>query len=101
MKRHLWTIVFLAAWGISCAATVDVPVASASAARPGAPLPDVRRVVDKVDPLELDVYPRLLWSQGDASVQLRVEPDARSRSLQLEWWSDESGGGAHLITLEG
>ena len=25
----------------------------------------------------------------------------RSRSVELEWWSIDGGGGAHLITLEG
>jgi hypothetical protein len=101
MKRHLWTVALLAIMGASCAATLDVPVAAASAARPGAPLPDVRRVAAAADPLELSVYPRLLWAQGDASVQLRVPPDARSRSVHLEWWSEDAGGGSHLITLEG
>jgi hypothetical protein len=101
MKRHLWTIGLLAMMGTSCAAALDVPVVAASAARPGAPLPDVRRVADRAEPLEMSVYPRVLWAQGDASVQLRIEPDPRSRSLHLEWWSDDGGGGSHLITLEG
>ena len=105
MQRHLWTVVLLAISGASCAATMDVPVASASASpsasRAGASVSGVARGAVERDALDLDVYPRTLFAQGDATVQLRVEPDARSRSLELEWWSDEGGGGAHLITLEG
>ncbi len=33
---------------------------------------------------------------------VRVEPDPRSRSLTIEWWTmDDLVGGSHLITLEG
>jgi hypothetical protein len=53
------------------------------------------------EPLEIDVYPRITSAQGDAWVRLRIEPDPRSRSVDLEWFSADGGGGAHLITLEG
>jgi hypothetical protein len=64
----------------------------AAAAAPRTPRPDA---------LEVDVYPRITYAQSDAWVRLRVEPDARSRSVDLEWFSAEGGGGAHMITLEG
>jgi hypothetical protein len=63
-----------------------------AAATPRTPRPDA---------LEVDVYPRIAYAQSDAWIRLRVEPDARSRSVDLEWFSTEGGGGAHMITLEG
>lgn len=94
--------ILLATMSVSCAAAMDPAVALSSGRLPGGTLPDVpRQRVDAGDALTLDVYPRILWEQGDLSVQLRVEPDERSRTIELEWWSDDGGGGAHQITLEG
>ena len=94
--------VVFATLSVSCATAMDPAVALSSARLPGGTPPDVpRQRVERGDALTLDVYPRILWEQGDLSVQLRVEPDERSRSIDLEWWSDEGGGGAHRITLEG
>jgi hypothetical protein len=55
----------------------------------------------QAEPLEIDVYPRIASAHSDAWVRLRIEPDPRSRSVDLEWFSVDGGGGAHLITLEG
>jgi hypothetical protein len=94
--------VLFATMSVSCAAAMDPGVALSSGRLPSGALPDVpRQRVEAADALTLDVYPRILWDQGDLSVQLRVEPDERSRILDVEWWSDEGGGGAHRITLEG
>jgi hypothetical protein len=38
---------------------------------------------------------------GTVRVRARVEPDPRSRALTIEWWTPDSVGGSHLITLEG
>jgi hypothetical protein len=53
------------------------------------------------DALTLRVYPRIATAESNANVRMRVERDARSRSVELEWWSAEGAGGSHLINLEG
>ena len=101
MTRYCWVIVLSAMASVSCATAIqDTHHASAStmAAVPAAVSPSRAR---HADPLQMDVYPRITSDQGDAWVRLRIEPDARSRSLDLEWFSADGGGGAHLITLEG
>jgi hypothetical protein len=101
MIRYCWAIVLGAIATTSCAPAIqNTPMASAStmAATRGA-VPASRP--QHAEPLELDVYPRITSAQGDAWVRLRIMPDARSRSVDLEWFSADGGGGAHLITLEG
>ena len=101
MIRYFAAIVLGAMATTSCATAIqNTSMASAStmAATPAAvPVSRPRHT----EPLQLDVYPRITSAQGDAWVRLRIEPDARSRSVDLEWFSAEGGGGAHLITLEG
>jgi hypothetical protein len=53
------------------------------------------------EPLEIDVYPRIASAHSDAWVRLRIEPDPRSRSVDLELFSADGDRGAHHITLEG
>ena len=53
------------------------------------------------DALTLRVYPRIVTAESNANVRMRVERDARSRSVELEWWSADGAGGSHLINLEG
>ena len=53
------------------------------------------------DALSIDVYPRIVSNEGDAWVRLRIEPDARSVGVDVQWWSLDGVGGAHLINLEG
>jgi hypothetical protein len=75
------------------------PIASAPAAAPTAgtrvfqPQPG--------QPMTLDVYPRMIMAQSNASIRLRIEPDARSRSVLIEWDSPEGGAGGRLIQLDG
>jgi hypothetical protein len=101
MTRYFGAIVLGAMTTVSCAnamqnthTTSTGTLAATSAAVPATP----RR---HLEPLEIDVYPRITSAQGDAWVRVRIEPDARSRSVDLEWFSADGGGGAHLITLEG
>lgn len=55
---------------------------------------------EKAQPLALKA-PSFIGG-GDVVVRMRVEPDARSRELMLEWVSDEDlSGGSHAITLNG
>jgi hypothetical protein len=37
----------------------------------------------------------------EVTVRARVEPDARSRELIIEWVADDLSGGSHAISLEG
>ena len=101
MTRYFWVIVLGAVVSASCATAIqDTHMASAGTVA-AVPAAVSASRVRHADPLQLDVYPRIASDQGDAWVRLRIEPDARSRSLDLEWFSAEGGGGAHLITLEG
>ncbi len=55
----------------------------------------------KPDPLTLKT-PAFIGAQGgDVMVKMRVEPDARSRELTLEWVGEDLSGGSHAITLNG
>lgn len=40
-------------------------------------------------------------ARSEVTVKARVEPDARSRELVIEWVADDLSGGSHSITLEG
>jgi hypothetical protein len=40
-------------------------------------------------------------ARNEVTVRARVEPDARSRELVIEWVSDDLAGGSHAISLEG
>jgi hypothetical protein len=53
------------------------------------------------DPLTVEVWPRVAVEKGGAFVRTRVQPDARSRALTIEWWTADFVGGSHLISLEG
>jgi hypothetical protein len=39
--------------------------------------------------------------RNDVIVRARVEPDARSRELLIEWVADDLSGGSHAVSLEG
>jgi hypothetical protein len=102
MHRFTWLAVVVAIAPVSCAATMDPPVALANGRiAPRAHLVAPFAQDDDGSDMTLDVYPRVMFAQSDVSVQLRVARDPRSRSVELEWWSIDGGGGAHLITLEG
>ena len=55
----------------------------------------------KPEPLELRMSHYLATAESDVVVRMRVEPDARSRELTLEWVADDLSGGSHAIALEG
>jgi hypothetical protein len=98
MKNGAW----LVAAGVmvaSCAGTtanVARSLETPAVARPG-----VAHLAGAGDPLSVDVYPHVVGNDGNAWVRLRIEPDPRAVSVDLEWWSLDGVGGAHLINLEG
>jgi len=51
-------------------------------------------------PLSLRVTPRLVPFGQDASVHVRIEPDPRNRSLEIEWRSAQGGGGWHVFPID-
>lgn len=102
MTRYLLAVVLGAMTSASCAGAVRAPhVPSANNMTAPAAAATASRPREQAEPLQIDVYPRITSAQSDAWVRLRIEPDTRSRSVELEWFSPEGGGGAHLITLEG
>lgn len=102
MTRYVLVVVLGAMASTSCAtAARDTHLAFASSVAATPAVAPASRPREQAEPLQLDVYPRITSAQSDAWIRLRVEPDARSRSIELEWFSAEGGGGAHLINLEG
>lgn len=99
MRGYLLVLV-LGAMNASCATAVRDTHMVLATGMTAAPAAAARRA-PRPDPLEVDVYPRITHAQSDAWIRVRVEPDRRSRSIDLEWFSADGGGGAHLITLEG
>jgi hypothetical protein len=55
----------------------------------------------KPEPLALKMSAHIASAQSDVIVRMRVEPDARSRELTLEWIADDLSGGATAISLDG
>lgn len=51
--------------------------------------------------LRMDLSDYLVNEPAMIDVRMRVEPDERSRSLTVEWWTPDGVGGSHLISLEG
>jgi hypothetical protein len=51
-------------------------------------------------PLSLRVTPRLVPLGQDASVHVRIEPDPRNRSLEIEWRAATGGGGLHVFLID-
>ena len=94
MTRCFWAIVLSAMTSTACAtAARDTHLAfdnNMTATTAVALAPSAR---EEADPLQLDVYPRFTSEHSDAWIRLRIEPDARSRSIELEWFSAEGGGG--------
>ncbi len=52
-------------------------------------------------PLTLKLSTTLAPAPAQVTARISVEPDARSRSLTVEWWSREGAGGSHALTLDG
>jgi hypothetical protein len=102
MTRYLMAVVLGAVTSASCGGAVShAQLAYGKGTTVATPVPPAPRQRDEAEPLEIDVYPRIAFAQSDAWIKVRIEPDARSRSIDLEWFSPDGGGGAHLITLDG
>ena len=101
MTRYLWAVVLGAMTTASCATTVRDTHVAFAATMAATPAAAIASRAANAEALEIDVYPRVTYAQADAWIRLRIEPDARSRTVELDWFSPDGGGGAHLITLEG
>ena len=51
--------------------------------------------------LKMSLSANVSVARNEVTVRARVEPDARSRELVIEWVSDDLAGGSHAISLEG
>lgn len=52
-------------------------------------------------PLTMTLSTHVATEPAQVFVRVRVEPDARSRELSIEWWSQEGVGGSTSKTLSG
>ena len=52
-------------------------------------------------PLTMTLSTHVATEPAQVWVRVRVEPDARSRELSIEWWSQEGIGGSTSKTLSG
>jgi hypothetical protein len=55
----------------------------------------------KPQPLTLSLSSQMVAEPAQVSVHMRVEPDTRSRSLLVQWWTLDGVGGSSLIELDG
>lgn len=85
---------------VSCAGIPSSPVLADVGPGVAARLASGRSVASKANPLEIDVYPRIV-TDDYASVRLRVEPNELSRHVDVSWWSEEGLGGSHLVQVDG
>src|SRR5262245_25965597 len=60
-----------------------------------------RRPPDGAGPLAMELSGYLASEPAEIVVFVRMSPDARNRSLTIEWWSQDGVGGSHLISLDG
>jgi len=56
---------------------------------------------EQPEALELTLSASFVSAKKDVVVRTRVEPDARSRELTIEWVADDLSGGSHAISLDG
>lgn len=52
-------------------------------------------------PLTLALSATIVPAPAQVTARISVQPDARSRSLTVEWWSQDGAGGVHEVTLDG
>jgi hypothetical protein len=52
-------------------------------------------------PLTLKLSTTLAPAPAQVTARISVEPDARSRALTVEWWSEDGAGGSHSVQLHG
>jgi len=55
----------------------------------------------KPEPLTMTLSARISSARSDVIVRARVEPDARSRELTIEWVAGDLSGGSHAISMDG
>jgi hypothetical protein len=55
----------------------------------------------KAKALTMSLSHHVSVARSDVTVKARVEPDARSRELIIEWVADDLSGGSHTVMLEG
>jgi hypothetical protein len=55
----------------------------------------------ELKPLTMTLSANVSVVRNEVAVRARVEPDARSRELIIEWVADDLSGGSHAISLEG
>ena len=101
-RSHL-AIIVLAATTASCATALsDAHVSADTAGGALGRAPRAVRAARVSEPLTIRMSHYMLNEPAQVTAFVRVEPDARSRSLTIEWWTtDDLVGGSHLITLEG
>ena len=61
----------------------------------------VGAVEEQPNPLAMKLSANISPAKNDVTVRARVQPDARSRELTIEWVADDLSGGSHAISLEG
>ena len=62
---------------------------------------DVSAPRNRPRPLSLRVTPRIVPSGRDAFVHVRIDPDARNRSLEIEWGAAGGCRGWHVFLIDG
>ena len=62
---------------------------------------DKEKKKDKPKTLTMSLSANVSAARNEVTVRARVEPDARSRELIIEWVADDLSGGSHAISLEG
>ena len=55
----------------------------------------------KRTPLTLTLSAHIAPAPAQVTARINVERDSRSRSLTVEWWSDDGGAGSHQVNLDG
>jgi hypothetical protein len=100
---HSFSLLIVAAVTVASCAGATATVARNQQFAPEAPAAVASRYVGITagDPLRVSVYPSVITAHGDAWVHVRVEANASSRAVDLEWFSPDAGGGSHLISLDG
>jgi hypothetical protein len=104
MRRYLKpALILLATYSAACATALpDAHLNADPSIGVLSKAPSVIRAVRARETLTINVSHHVIAEPAQVTAYVRVEPDARSRSLSIEWWAlDTLAGGSHLITLEG
>lgn len=104
MKPYLKpALVLLATYSAACATALpDANIGANPSMAVLSRAPIVTRAARGKEPLTISLSHHVINEPAQVTAFVRVEPDARSRSLSIEWWTtDDLVGGSHLIALEG